>query len=102
MKMRDIYLDGLPGIKRHSFVFDHIFKNYDPELHNHLNKLGICHDLYLTEWLMAFGCNIIPIILIHIYFNGIFEHKWVYFYKVILLYLKSMRTELLKADEIGL
>ena len=50
---------------------------------------------------MAFGCNIIPIESIHLYFSGIFREGWVYFYKVIMTYLKTMREELLDADELG-
>jgi hypothetical protein len=50
---------------------------------------------------MAFGCNIIPIESIYLYFSGIFREGWVYFYKVIMTYLKTMREELLDADELG-
>lgn len=50
---------------------------------------------------MAFGCNIIPIENLALYFSGIFKEGWVYFHKVILTYLGSMKDELLDADELG-
>lgn len=101
MEIRDIYLPGLPGQKKHSFVFDILFKDFDPKLYGHFKGLGIVNNLYQTEWLMAFGCNIIPLEFIHLFFNGIFYEKWIYFYKVILVYLDSMREDQLRSDELG-
>ena len=59
--MQKIDFLGLPGLGKHCKMFMKLLKEDDSELHDHLVAMDIPAELYLTEWIVALGCYIIPI-----------------------------------------
>ena len=52
-KLGTLYMPGLPGYQRACFVFDQLLKEHMPQLHGHLDSMGIMPILYLTQWFMT-------------------------------------------------
>ena len=98
--MRDIYLPQLPGLGKHSRIIELLLEKHLPALHGHLQKHQMRADLFLSEWVFGLFSSIIPLDLNHDFFTQFFEHKWIFFYQLVLVILSEQQDLLLGEEDL--
>ncbi len=57
--MREMFLNGMPGLSRAFYCFLCLFKSYMPKLHAHLIEQAFIPHIYATDWFMTiFSCSL--------------------------------------------
>lgn len=56
--------------------------------------------MYASEWIFSLFASVIPLEKMSAFFSRFYQHKWIFFYKLILSILKQLEDELLQEDEL--
>ena len=87
--MRDIYLPKLPGLFKHSQMIELLIKVNLPKLQCHLIEHNIRAQMYASEWIFGLFASVIPCEYMCLFLDKFFQHKWVFFYSLILTILRK-------------
>lgn len=96
----DNFLPRLPGLYRHCRIIELLTSETAPELWLHLKERRIAVELYVTDWCMTLFCNLLPLSVLHRFFNGFFEQGWIFFYKVVMFIMIKNKSKILNATDI--
>ena len=75
-EMREIYMEGLPGHKKHSTLITQLMETQLGELYEHFNEIGICIEMnvemFATEWYFTLFAKVIPTYQMNAFFDNFF------------------------------
>ena len=94
----DLYQDISSGFQKHSYIIEMLIRKHLPEIHRHFQEHDIVTELYANDWLFSLFCSSLPIDNTKVtgtFFTKFFEHKWEFFYKLILTILDQLQSKLL-------
>lgn len=102
-EVRDIYLNGLPGLIKHSYIIRLLTMKHLPEVHDHFNNYGVLPMLFAGEFIFSVFMKVIPEdkpVVSAAFFTLFLRYKWEFFYKMVLTVLNHSKESLLKRDEL--
>jgi hypothetical protein len=56
--------------------------------------------MYASDWIFGLFASVIPLEKMSAFFSRFYQHKWIFFYKLILSILKQLEEEILQEDEL--
>lgn len=95
----DNYKGDLRGITKHCGVIKLLLDKDLPKLSEHFEKNQMTIEMFAMDWILGLFASIIPISTMGVFFDNFFKEKWFFFYKVVLVFLKDVQTELLQEEE---
>jgi Rab-GTPase-TBC domain len=98
-KLRENFVEGLPGLASHSEKIELYIKKLWPKLHKHLNKHGIVPGMFMTDWCITIFTNIIPIDHIGKFLSYFFKYGWEYFYKLSIEIIERLKKKIMKLND---
>ena len=86
--MRDIYGPQLSGLFKHCMVLEVLIQANLPDLHQRLLSFNLRANIYAGEWIFGLFASVIPCEHMSDFFDQFFEHRWIFFYQLVLTLLK--------------
>lgn len=100
-ELRHVFERHLPGLYRHGSIIDGLLRQQEPELHGHLQELGVLVEMYASDWVICLFASLVPLHLYADFLDAFFARGWLYFYTVCLCLLRHFKRRLLEQDEIA-
>ncbi|OMJ91243.1 hypothetical protein SteCoe_6219 [Stentor coeruleus] len=94
-ELRDNFLPGFPGLKKHAHVVDFLINSHIPRLYTHFLNLSVSVELFATDWFLTLFSKNVPIQLSGYVLKHFFRQGWVFFYKLCLEILIRLCDKLL-------
>lgn len=85
--MREVYDIRLSGLFKHSHVIEVLIKANLPDLHKKLVRFNLKANVFAGEWIFGLFASVVPCEHIGTFFDCFFEHRWVFFYQLVLTLL---------------
>lgn len=63
-KLRDLFIQDMPGLHMHLYQFERILEDLEPALYCHLHRRGISPHLYATQWFLTLFAYRFPLQLV--------------------------------------
>ncbi|KAF7543887.1 hypothetical protein G7Z17_g10381 [Cylindrodendrum hubeiense] len=63
-KLRDLFIQDMPGLHMHLYLFERLLEDYEPALYCHLHRRGISPHLYATQWFLTLFAYRFPLQLV--------------------------------------
>ncbi|KAI0506572.1 rab-GTPase-TBC domain-containing protein [Xylaria bambusicola] len=63
-KLRDLFIQDMPGLHMHLYQFERILEDVEPALYCHLHRRGISPHLYATQWFLTLFAYRFPLQLV--------------------------------------
>ncbi|KAJ8110344.1 hypothetical protein ONZ43_g5892 [Nemania bipapillata] len=63
-KLRDLFIQDMPGLHLHLYQFERILEDLEPALYCHLHRRGISPHLYATQWFLTLFAYRFPLQLV--------------------------------------
>ncbi|KAI1173039.1 RabGAP/TBC [Nemania sp. FL0916] len=63
-KLRDLFVQDMPGLHMHLYQFERILEDLEPALYCHLHRRGISPHLYATQWFLTLFAYRFPLQLV--------------------------------------
>ncbi|KAJ2983812.1 hypothetical protein NUW58_g6184 [Xylaria curta] len=63
-KLRDLFIQDMPGLHMHLYQFERILEDLEPALYCHLHRRGITPHLYATQWFLTLFAYRFPLQLV--------------------------------------
>ncbi|KAI4593094.1 GTPase-activating protein [Pestalotiopsis sp. 9143b] len=63
-KLRDLFVENMPGLHMHLFLFERLLEDHEPAVYCHLNRRGISPHLYATQWFLTLFAYRFPLQLV--------------------------------------
>ncbi|KAF7556501.1 hypothetical protein G7046_g6279 [Stylonectria norvegica] len=63
-KLRDLFVQDMPGLHLHLYQFERLLEDYEPALYCHLSRRGITPHLYATQWFLTLFAYRFPLQLV--------------------------------------
>ncbi|KAI1388269.1 RabGAP/TBC [Hypoxylon trugodes] len=63
-KLRDLFIQDMPGLHMHLYQFERLLEDYEPALYCHLHRRGISPHLYATQWFLTLFAYRFPLQLV--------------------------------------
>lgn len=101
-EMRDLYQPNLPGLNKHMQIIDLLILTHFPELYAKFCTNKITVEMYCSSWLFSLFGTVIPLEQLTDFYDMLFQHKWTFFYKLVLAFIESKENYLLEEDQIGI
>ena len=95
----DNYNGDLKGVKKHCDILKLILDQELPQLSEHFDNNEMKIEMFAIDWILGLFSSIIPIQHIGKFLDNFFIDKWYFFYKIVIVFLKDIQTELLQEDE---
>jgi len=96
----DIYDKDLRGVTKHCKAITMLINWELPNLHLHFTRNVIDSQMFAMDWILTLYSVLIPYDCHHIFLTNFMKEGWIYFYKVVLNFLKSIEKELCNEDEL--
>lgn len=71
--MRDMFIQGMPGLHLRLYQFERLLEDLDPALACHLYRRGVVPQLYATQWFLTLFAYRFPLQLVLRIYDLIFE-----------------------------
>ncbi|KAK7413054.1 hypothetical protein QQX98_008062 [Neonectria punicea] len=72
-KLRDLFVQDMPGLHMHLYQFERLLEDYEPALYCHLHRRGISPHLYATQWFLTLFAYRFPLQLVLRIYDLIFS-----------------------------
>jgi len=72
-KLRDLFIQDMPGLHMHLYQFQRLLEDYEPALYCHLHRRGISPHLYATQWFLTLFAYRFPLQLVLRIYDLIFS-----------------------------
>ncbi|KAI0112020.1 rab-GTPase-TBC domain-containing protein [Nemania sp. FL0031] len=72
-KLRDLFIQDMPGLHMHLYQFERILEDLEPALYCHLHRRGISPHLYATQWFLTLFAYRFPLQLVLRIYDLIFS-----------------------------
>ncbi|EAS02887.3 rab-GTPase-TBC domain protein (macronuclear) [Tetrahymena thermophila SB210] len=99
-EIRDIYQNGLPGLVKHCKMIDKLMEAFLPDLYQWFLEQDIQTQFFCSQWIFSIFGVMIPLKYSGIFYDNLFQQKWVYFYKIVLQILEYYKDELLEMENV--
>ncbi|KAH7156148.1 rab-GTPase-TBC domain-containing protein [Dactylonectria macrodidyma] len=63
-KLRDLFIQDMPGLHMHLYLFERLLEDFEPALYCHLHRRGISPHLYATQWFLTLFAYRFPLQLV--------------------------------------
>lgn len=63
-KLRDLFIQDMPGLHMHLYIFERLLEDLEPALYCHLHRRGISPHLYATQWFLTLFAYRFPLQLV--------------------------------------
>ncbi|KAI0381541.1 RabGAP/TBC [Hypomontagnella monticulosa] len=63
-KLRDLFIQDMPGLHMHLYQFERLLEDLEPALYCHLHRRGISPHLYATQWFLTLFAYRFPLQLV--------------------------------------
>lgn len=63
-KLRDLFVENMPGLHMHLFLFERLLEDHEPAVYCHLKRRGISPHLYATQWFLTLFAYRFPLQLV--------------------------------------
>ena len=95
----DNYKGDLKGITKHWEIIKLMLDKEIPKLSEHFDKNQMNIEMFAMDWILGLFSSIIPLKDMSFFYDNFFQEKWLYFYKIVMVYLKDVQAELLQEEE---
>ncbi|KAI1381570.1 RabGAP/TBC [Hypoxylon crocopeplum] len=72
-KLRDLFVQDMPGLHMHLYQFERLLEDLEPALYCHLHRRGISPHLYATQWFLTLFAYRFPLQLVLRIYDLIFS-----------------------------
>ncbi|CAJ2511749.1 Uu.00g073740.m01.CDS01 [Anthostomella pinea] len=72
-KLRDLFIQDMPGLHMHLFQFERLLEDFEPALYCHLHRRSISPHLYATQWFLTLFAYRFPLQLVLRIYDLIFS-----------------------------
>ncbi|KAI1471423.1 RabGAP/TBC [Daldinia caldariorum] len=72
-KLRDLFIQDMPGLHMHLYQFERLLEDLEPALYCHLHRRGISPHLYATQWFLTLFAYRFPLQLVLRIYDLIFS-----------------------------
>lgn len=62
--LRDLFIQDMPGLHKHLYMFERLLEDFEPALYCHLHRRGISPHLYATQWFLTLFAYRFPLQLV--------------------------------------
>ncbi|OAA55895.1 GTPase activating protein [Niveomyces insectorum RCEF 264] len=63
-RLRDLFVQDMPGLHMHLYLFERLLEDLEPALYCHLHRRGISPHLYATQWFLTLFAYRFPLQLV--------------------------------------
>jgi hypothetical protein len=63
-RLRDLFIQDMPGLHKHLYQFERILEDLEPALYCHLHRRGVTPHLYATQWFLTLFSYRFPLQLV--------------------------------------
>ena len=98
--LRNIFMDGFPGLKTHVKVVENILRKKYKYIWNVFQKIGVKVEIFMIEWVFSLFSSLIPLDLQIEFYKGFFSESWMFFYKMCISSILNVKGIFYHADEI--
>ncbi len=63
-RLRDLFIQDMPGLHMHLYLFERLLEDLEPALYCHLHRRGISPHLYATQWFLTLFAYRFPLQLV--------------------------------------
>lgn len=101
-ELRDIYQDGLPGLKKHAYIIQMLVKEHLPDLAKHFEEHQVRTEMYASDWIFSLFASVLPETNSKVtaaFFTFFFRYRWEFFYKLILSILEHIQDTILECND---
>lgn len=95
----DNYCGDLKGVRKHWDILKLILDQEIPKLSEHFDNNEMKIEMFAIDWILGLFSSIIPIQYMGKFYDNFFTNEWYFFYKVVMVFLKDIQTELLQEEE---
>ena len=71
--LRDLFIQDMPGLHKHLYLFERLLEDVEPALYCHLHRRGISPHLYATQWFLTLFSYRFPLQLVLRIYDLIFS-----------------------------
>jgi hypothetical protein len=100
-ELRDNFMDGLPGLMKHSYIMRLLIMKHIPDVHRAFNMHDVKPVAYAGGFIFSIFMNVLPEDKTKIsdaYFTLFFKYKWEFFYKLVLTVINHIKDRILMHD----
>lgn len=72
-QLRDLFIQDMPGLHKHLYLFERLLEDLEPALYCHLHRRGISPHLYATQWFLTLFAYRFPLQLVLRIYDLIFS-----------------------------
>ncbi|KAL7498014.1 hypothetical protein ACHAWT_008522 [Skeletonema menzelii] len=94
--LRALYGEDMSGTHEVLYIADKLMKQFVPKLWKHLEKEGIHHSMFVTQWLLTLYTSSFPFDLVSCVWDSFLVEGWKVIYRVMLGLLKHAEPTLLE------
>ena len=98
--LKEIYGPQLRGLFMHSAIIEVLVRANLPELNTRMLQFNIRASIYASEWIFGLFASVIPSSQITAFFDNFFEHRWHFFYGLVLTILKRHENEIHNEEDL--
>ena len=97
--LQEIYGLQLRGLFMHSAVIELLVQANLPELNTRMSTFNLRASIYASEWVFGLFASVIPCEHMGDFFDNFFQHRWVFFYQLVLTLLKRHEHEIWNEED---
>jgi hypothetical protein len=105
-QLRDNFLQGFPGLKKHFHVLDFLINFHYPQVFSRFFNFNLSIQMFATDWLLTLFCNSVPLEFSHYVLGKFFKYGWQFVYKLCVEIVGRLEKKILEgqrfSDIIGL
>lgn len=94
-KLRDLFVEEMPGLHMHLYLFERLLEDFEPAVYCHLRRRGITPHLYATQWFLTLFAYRFPLQLVLRIYDLIFSEGLSAILKFGLVLMQKNTTNLL-------
>lgn len=97
-ELRDNFLQGFPGLKKHFHVLEYLISYHCPQVFTQFFNLNLSIQMFSTDWLLTLFCNSVPLDCSKYVLSKFFQQGWQFVYKLIIEIVTRLESKILAAD----
>ena len=100
-KLRDLFIQDMPGLHMHLYLFERFLEDLEPALYCHLHRRSISSHLYATQWFLTLFAYRFPLQLVLRIYDLIFSEGLAAILKFGIVLMQKNATALLGMTDMG-
>ena len=83
----------------HSAIIEVLVRANLPELNKRMTRFNLRASIYASEWIFGLFASVVPSMHMTTFFDNFFEHRWHFFYQLVLTLLKRHEHEIQNEED---